>query len=524
MRTLTETAAALRAGEVTSVDLVEQALAAAERLDGTLGVYLARFDEQALRAARRADRDMADGVDRGPLQGIPVGVKDMIMTSEGPTTAQSLVRDPLWDTGRDAPVVARLREAGAVIMGKTTLMEFGFGVPDPAKPLPLPRNPWDTRAWPGGSSSGSASGVAAGLFTASIGSDTGGSIRMPAAFCGITGLMPTYGLVPTTGCVPLAYSMDRVGPLGRSARDCAAVLDVIAQRGSGRPVYDPDLSGLRVGVVRAGHFPDGTDPALAEAFDRTTAALAARGASIVDVMLPYFDELTTAAYVTVASEGFAYHRDDLITRWDDYFASTRGLLALGAMSSGADYVQAQRLRQLAQGAVTRLFATVDVIVSPTASTGAPLFDEFHGALDSSAVFPMVHTLYWSTLGNPVLAVPIGFTASGLPLSCQIAGPAFAEALILRVGDAYQQDTDWHLRTPPNEPGTGPVTPREPRHQPIGDAQAARTLLAAAGLPGQARAEAAAAYPGYRAAVDGLHAITETRYAEPVLQPRELSGP
>ncbi|ONI90099.1 amidase [Actinosynnema sp. ALI-1.44] len=504
MRTLTDAAAALRAGEVTSVDLVEQALAMADRLDETLGVYLARFDEHALRAARQADRDMADGIDRGPLHGIPVAVKDMIMTSEGPTTAHSLVRDPRRDTGRDALVVARSRAAGAVITGKTTLMEFGFGVPDPAKPLPIPRNPWDTRAWAGGSSSGSASGVAAGLVPAAIGSDTGGSIRMPAAFCGITGLMPTYGLVPVDGCLPLSHSMDRVGPLARSARDCAAVLDVIADRRAERPVFDSDLSGLHVGVVRAGHFPDGTDPALAGAFDGAVAALVRRGASTVDVSLPYLDEMTTAAYVTVASEAFAHHRGDLIARWEDYFTSTRGLLALGAMSSGADYVQAQRLRQVAQRAVTRLFEDVDVIVSPTAAIGAPLFDEFHGALDSSAIFPMVHTLYWSTLVNPVLAVPIGFTARGLPLSCQIAGPAFGEAVVLRVGDAFQQDTDWHLRTPPNKPGTDPVTPRHPGRPPIGDPRTAQALLSAAGLPGHAYAEVAAAYPGYRAAVDTLY--------------------
>nr|WP_042197528.1 amidase [Kibdelosporangium sp. MJ126-NF4]CEL23027.1 Aspartyl-tRNA(Asn) amidotransferase subunit A @ Glutamyl-tRNA(Gln) amidotransferase subunit A [Kibdelosporangium sp. MJ126-NF4]CTQ90166.1 Aspartyl-tRNA(Asn) amidotransferase subunit A (EC 6.3.5.6) @ Glutamyl-tRNA(Gln) amidotransferase subunit A (EC 6.3.5.7) [Kibdelosporangium sp. MJ126-NF4] len=521
MRTVTELASALRAGEVTSVDLTEQALAAADRLDGTLGVYLARFDEQALAAARRADKELADGVDLGPLHGIPVGVKDSVSTSDGPTTAQSLVRDPHWDTGRDALVVAQLRAAGAVITGKTTLMEFGFGVPDPAKPFPIPRNPWDTRAWTGGSSSGSAGGVAAGLFAAAIGSDTGGSIRMPAAFCGITGLMPTHGLVPTSGCVPLSYSMDRVGPLARSARDCAAMLTVMAGPRTEQPLFDADLSGLRVGAVRAGHFPDGTDPALPGAFDRALAALADLGASIVEVSLPYLAEMATVAYVTVASEGFAYHRDDLSARWHDYFTSTRGLLALGALSSGADYVQAQRLRQVARSAVARLFADVDVIVSPTASIGAPLFDEFTGSLDSAAVFPLVHTLYWSTLGNPVLAVPIGFTARGLPLSCQIAGPAFGEARILRVGDAFQQDTDWHLRTPPNTPGTDPVARHAPAHPPIVDTQALRTLLAAAGLPDSADADVAFDYHGYRAAVDDLYAVTATRYAEPVLQPREL---
>lgn len=521
--TLTDTAEALRAGEVTSVELTGRALAAADRLDGTLGVYLARFDGQAMRAAQRADRELADGVDRGPLHGIPVGIKDNLTTSDGPTTVQSRVHDPRWRAGVDATAVARLRAAGAVVTGKTTLVEFGFGVPDPAAPFPVPRNPWDTRAWAGGSSSGSAAGVAAGLFMAALGSDTGGSVRMPAAFCGVTGLMPTAGAVPRDGCVPLGYSMDRVGPLARSARDCAAVHEVIADAPA-RAVFDADLSGWRVGVVRAGHFPDGTDPALPGVFDRALAVLAELGASIVEIELPYLAEMTTAAYVTVASEAFAYHRVDLVSRWDEYSTPTRGMLALGALTSGADYVQAQRLRSVAQDAATRLFGTVDVIVSPTASIGAPLFDtadEFGGVLDSSAVFSMVHTLYWSALGNPVLAVPIGFTAHGLPLSCQIAGPAFGEARILRVGDAFQHATDWHLRTPPNTPGTDPITPYEPARPPQGDDHTVRSLLAAAGLPGSASGTLSGMYPGYRAAVDSLYAPPEARYAEPVLQPRDL---
>ncbi|MGH3242335.1 MAG: amidase [Spirillospora sp.] len=495
-RTVTDAAAALRAGEVTSVGLTRAAIALADRADRALGVYVNRFDPSALDAAERADRELEAGLDRGPLHGIPIGVKDTIAVAEGPTTAQSVVLDRAWGARRDAPVVARLKAAGAVITGKTTAMEFACGMPDPAKPFPVPRNPWRPEAWTGGSSSGTAAGVAAGMFFAGLGSDTGGSIRMPAAFCGVTGLVPTFGLVPKSGCVPMAYSLDRIGPIARSARDCAALLEIMAGahpsdpdsvrcpdrppapthhqstdelRSTDRPpapthrhstdelrstvltgLPAADLSGVRVGVVREGHFPDGTDPALAGAFDKAVEVLAGLGASIRTVTLPYWEEMITALYVISSCEALAYHRSDLALRWGDYAPHTRGLIATGAMMSGADYVQAQRVRRVGQNAVQRLFGEIDVIACPTASVGAPLFDALagdDGHLRTDALYPMIHTPYWSSLGTPVLAVPIGLTAGGLPLSMQLAGPAFGEAAILRAGDVFQQETNWHLRAP-----------------------------------------------------------------------------
>ncbi|MBF8193451.1 amidase [Nonomuraea sp. K274] len=458
--TLTDAAAALRAGDVTSVALTEHAIAQADRLDGELGTYLARFDETALAAAGKADEELAAGVDRGPLHGIPFGVKDIIAVAEGPTTAQSLILDPAWGAGRDAPVVTRLKAAGAVITGKVTTMEFACGMVDPSKPFPTPRNPWDPRTWPGGSSSGTGNGVAAGMFLAGLGTDTAGSIRIPAAFCGVSGLMPTFGRVPKSGVAPLGYSLDHVGPLARSARDCAAVLEVIA----GHHPSDPDcvdlpldpfegggsLDGLRIGVARAHHFPQSADPAAAPAFDAALTTLTGLGATLVEVDLPYWNEMLTADLVTMCAEALAYHRNDAAARWGDYFAATRALLARGALVSGADYVQAQRVRRVAQDAVGRLFDSVDVIVCPTASAGAPTYESLtdaEGRIDVEAMFTQVFTQYWDCVGNPVLAVPMGFTAGGLPLSVQFAGRPFEESVILRAGDAYQQVTGWHLRVP-----------------------------------------------------------------------------
>ncbi|MFD9958742.1 amidase [Amycolatopsis sp. NPDC058986] len=458
---MTSAAAALRAGTVTSTGLLEAAIAAADRGDPVYGAYLRRFDDAARESAARADAELAAGRDRGPLHGIPVGIKDLIATAEGPTTAQSRVHDRAWWAKREATVVTRLEAAGAVLTGKTTTMEFGCGLPEAADPFPMPRNPWRPEHWAGGSSSGAGIGVATGMFLAGIGSDTAGSVRMPAAFCGVSGLMPTYGRVPRSGCVPLAPSVDRIGALARSARDCAAVLEVLAGPDPADPEcvsapfrcpdFDGDLTGLRIGVVREGHFPEGCDPALDGVFSAALDVLTGLGARAREVVLPYRAELTTAVVAVVTSEALARHRGELSRRWHDYGRGFRGEVAHGAFVSGADYVQAQRVRRVAQEAVNRVFADVDVIVCPTATAGAPRVAELAGpggVPDSGVLFRLLTTPYWNGLANPVLAVPMGFTADGLPLSMQLAGRRFAEAELVRVGEAYQRVTGWQLRTPP----------------------------------------------------------------------------
>jgi len=457
--TVREAGSLLRSGVLTSTDLTRAVLARADQLDERLGTYLTRFDRQALAAAAAADADFAAGIDRGPLQGIPVGVKDILAAEEGPTTAQSLILDPLWGEEKDAPIVARLRQRGAVITGKVTTMEFACGMPDASKPFPLPRNPWDLQTWPGGSSSGTGNGIAAGMFLAGIGTDTGGSIRMPAAFCGISGLLPTFGRVPKSGCTPAGYSLDHVGPLARSAWDCAAMLSVLAGHdpsdpsSSDRPVPDylaevgGSLAGLRVGVARTEIPSSGADPALGGAFEAAVAALERLGTHPVEVALPLYAEATTAVLVTGAADSLAYHREDLRARWNDYFAATRGFLATGALASGADYVQAQRVRRVAQRRLQDVFEEVDVVVMPTAAVGAFRYDELEDMNVDKLVGHLL-TPYWNAVGNPVLSVPMGFTASGLPLSLQIAARPFQEGLVLKVGNAYQQVTDWHLQLPP----------------------------------------------------------------------------
>lgn len=456
--TVTEAAASLRSGQITSVELTSAMIARADALDPTTGTYVTRFDDYAMAQAELADADFAHGVDKGPFQGIPIGIKDILAMAEGPTTANSLILDRQWGAGKDGPVVARLKEAGAVITGKLTTFEFAIGSPDETKPFAIPKNPWNLDRSPGGSSAGTGNGIASGLIMAGIGTDTGGSIRIPAAWNGVTGLMPTFGRVPKSGCVPLGYSLDHIGPLARSTRDCAAMLAVIAgyhpsdESCVDRPVDDyvaaltGDLTGMKIGVDYTNHFPEESDPALRGCFDAAIATLADLGADIVEVTLPLYDEVNTALWVMMAAEALAYHHNDLSTRWADYCALSRATICRGALSSGSDYVQAARVRRVAQEKLAQTFETVDLVAGPTMAIGAPSQE---GMLERglSTFMKVVLTGYWDAVGNPALALPMGFTADGLPLSLQLGARPFEEAVALKAGDAYQARTDWHLRLP-----------------------------------------------------------------------------
>ena len=455
--TMTDAATALRSGDLTSVALTEACMAAADRLDETLGVYIKRYDETALAAAAQADAELAAGTDRGPLHGIPLGIKDIIASLEGETTGNSVVYDPDWYAGMDAPVVARLRAAGAVITGKLTTMEYACGLPDPDKPYPIPRNPWDPTTWPGGSSSGSGAGVSAGLFLGALGTDTGGSVRLPAAFCGITGMKQTYGLVPKAGCLPLGVTLDHIGPMTRSVADAAAMLTVMAGFDASDPSMPPgvtgedysaaltgDLSGLTIGVERANHLGrPGADPGLVEIFDAAVAELAAAGATIVEVEIPLYAEVAAATMLCWPVEAFLFHQPWLAERWEDYGRWTRSVIGTGALLTAADYDQVLKVRRLGKAALDELFTSVDLIVGPTCATGAISYDD----LNWDSLMHTLFTPYWNSVGNPTLSVPMGFTAAGLPLGLQISGKPFADALVFTAGDAYQRRTGHHLALP-----------------------------------------------------------------------------
>lgn len=456
-QTIQDAAAALRTGEVTSVELTQAALATTHELNDTVGAFILVTDEIALEAARRADADFAAGVDRGPLQGVPFALKDILATKDAPTTANSLVLDPRWGEGYDSVTTERVRAAGAALLGKLVLSEFALGMPDEEKPFPIPRNPWSLDRTAGGSSSGTGIAVATGMILGGIGTDTGGSVRFPAAYCGHTGLKVTYGRVPKWGCVPLGYTLDSIGPMARSAWDCAAILNVIAGPDprdvtvSNEPAEDylagieGGVRGLRVGVPTAYFFDHPMlDPEQKASTEAVIAQLEALGAEVVEVDLPHSAEAKEANTLTMIAEAFAYHRMDMASRWTDYGRGVRNMIARGALFSGADYVQAQRFRSWYAKQAAKVMGTVDVLVTPTVVEPAQVSAEM------DPVKRMLQPSYcgpFNLLGYPALAIPSGFSSDGLPLSTQIVGAPLAEALVLRAGHAYQQVTDVHLRAP-----------------------------------------------------------------------------
>lgn len=455
--TITEAAAAIRAGKLTSVELTTALLEKADHLDPILGTYITRMDVPALAAAKQADADFAAGVDKGPLQGIPIGIKDIIATRDAPTTAQSEVLDPNWGNGYDAPVTARLRAAGAVIIGKTSTMEFAVGMPDASKPFPVPRNPWNTDTWPGGSSSGSGSGVAAGLFLGALGTDTGGSIRIPAAFCGISGMKQTFGRVPKSGCVALGYSRDHIGPMARSAKDCAIMLKVLAGHDPSDlcsvdmpvPDYpaflDGSLKGMKVGVERKNHFGHPAEDAFAkDVFEAAVKVFVEAGAEVFEVEVPFYKEVNAASQVAGRSESFAYHRLDLRNHRGLYGAHTKDILIGGALATGYEYVQTQRLRMFAKKAVDELMQTLDVLIAPATGAGAPPLEGLNA--ESFFTLPM-YSSFWNTVGLPAICVPMGLASNGLPLSLQVVAKPFDEATAFKAADGYQQFTPWHVQVP-----------------------------------------------------------------------------
>ncbi len=461
--TIASAGAALRAGTLTSEALTAGLLGAADTLDPTLGVYLSRFDETALEAARRADAELAAGTDRGPLHGIPLGVKDILATDEGPTTAQSLVLDPAWGDQGDGPVLRRLRDAGSVILGKLTTMEFAIGRPDRSKPFPLPRNPWNTERWTGGSSSGSGNGVASGLMLGALGTDTGGSIRVPAAYCGITGHKPTHGLVPKSGCFPLGYTYDHLGPMTRTAWDCAAMLTVMAGADPSDRTSVPTeavdylsalmrtadrVENIRIGILVNPSIRDHSAPETWQAMLDAVAVLCdGAGAQGIEVVAPLYDELHVATFLGLQAEAFAYHRNNLVERWADYGRPTRLTLAMGALISGGDLAQCERVRQAGREQIFAMMEReqVDVLVSPTMGYGAT---HHHGARKEAIASKAMHCPVWNGTGFPALALPMGFDSDELPLSLQIIARPFQDAVALQVGHAYQCHTDWHLRRAP----------------------------------------------------------------------------
>ena len=462
-RGASELARLIRTRAISPVDVVEAYLARIDRLDGSLHAYITVCREQALAEARAAEQALGTSVPLGPLHGVPVAVKDQFDTAGIRTTSGSRLHATRVPA-EDATVVARLRGAGAILLGKLNLTEFALGG-TLTYPFGQPRNPWDASRETGGSSSGSGIAAAAALAAATLGEDTGGSVRSPAAWCGAVGLRPTWGLVPRAGCVPVAWSMDAPGPLTRSVEDAALLLSVIAGPDGRDPwlraaPVDPraDLErgagGLSVGVVTTLVDSPDADREVREAVRRAAETLRGLGARVDDVALPL---LPTAGAVFMAladGEAAAWHHAALRDRGGEYDAGTRRRLLTAALLPATLAQQAARARSLIRDQVWDALARFDVLLAPTAPTAAPAIASGQAAIASRGeagrrfFTRRSFTTPASLAAVPALALPCGFTEGGLPIGLQLIGRRFDEATLLRAGRAYERAAGWAGRRPP----------------------------------------------------------------------------
>lgn len=452
--TLSDAAALVRARRVSPVELTRAMLARIERLDSQLISYITVTAEAALAAAEQAERAARAGDER-PLLGVPLALKDLFDTAGVRTTGGAKIlaeRVP----ERDATAVARLRRAGAVLLGKLNMHEFAFGVSTANPHFGVCRNPWDPSRIPGGSSGGSGAALAAGLCFGSLGSDTGGSIRIPAALCGITGLKPTYGRVSRAGVLPLSWSLDHAGPMARTVRDVALLLTVIAGRDPADPAstdapvsdftagLEDGVRGLRVGLPRA-YFFEQLEDDVAQAVEAAVEALRAEGAEVREVSVPHLDVAAAAFAPIISAEAAAYHQRWLRERPQDYGEDVRQRLFQGLLYPAVDYVNAQRARRRVLDGFLQALTEVEVLLTPAVPVTAPPIPGPAVATPNPltrCTFPVNLT------GLPALSLPCGFDRNGLPIGLQVIGRPFDEATVLRVGHAYQRLTDWHTRRPP----------------------------------------------------------------------------
>ena len=463
--TLTEARDAIRAGELTSEELVSACLRRIAATEPALHACVTVMGDTALAQARVADTATHAKAHTGPLHGLPIALKDLIATRGVLTTAGSRVLDD-WIPDEDAAVVTRLIEAGAIALCKTNTHEFAFGTYTPPT-----RNPWNTERIPGGSSGGSAAALAADDCPGALGTDTGGSIRIPSACCGVTGLKPTYGLVSRTGITPLSWSLDVVGPMARTVADCALLLDTLA----GYDPTDPDsmdvpllnytaalsaarspeeaVRGTRISVP-TNYFFHPIDPEVEAAVRAAIATYSEMGATVVELAMPAaLDDFFGVYRGVQRPEAYTYHSDMgwLTTRADRYSPTVRANIEAGADISARDYIRAQQARRAFTREILALMAQVDVLLTPTMALPAPRADESDTPLRAGGEIVPDGTLRctfpFNMTGQPALSLPCGFTSDGMPIGLQIVGARFGEATILRLGHAYQRVTTWHTRRP-----------------------------------------------------------------------------
>jgi len=450
-----EMADKIKKKEISPVELTESVLDRISKLNPGLNAYYSIFTEEVLSAAREAESRVQAGEYIGPLHGVPFAVKDLFRAGRT-TCGSSLNKD--YIAPEDCTVVKRLKQAGALLLGKLAMYEFAAGLPTLSSYFKPTRNPWNLKIDTGGSSSGSAAAVAAGLAFAAMGSDTGGSIRWPAFCCGVVGMMPTYGRVSKAGVFPLSWSLDHAGPMTRTVRDSALVLqacagyDPLDPTSSKAPVPDfseklgRDIKGIRIGIPRS-LFADSCNSEILGAFDKAVEIMEDLGADVVEVESFTFEEIAAAFWFIMSVEAAAYHRENLKERAGEFNPDLRMTLATGVLLNGPAYIQAQRSREQIRRKLLRQFESMDILMTPTSGfMPGPIMSESPGLILMSESFPL-YTPLSNLAGLPTLALPCGFNRENMPVGFQLAGRPFDEATVFQVGYAYEQSTIWHEKHP-----------------------------------------------------------------------------
>jgi aspartyl-tRNA(Asn)/glutamyl-tRNA(Gln) amidotransferase subunit A len=446
----------IRARKLSPVEYTQALLDRTAKLDGRYHAFIRHTPDIAMAAARQAEREIAAGTSRGPLHGVPFALKDIIDFTGLPTTAHSKVLiDNIAQS--DAPVTARLKAAGGIMMGKLATHEFAIGGPSFDLPWPPAVNPWGGNHFPGGSSSGSGVALAAGMVPAALGTDTGGSVRNPASMCAITGMKPTYGRVSRRGVLPLSYSLDHVGPMTRTVRDNALLLQVIAGHdpedpGStdiAVPDYSADLQrgvkGLKIGLVRHFYSEDmQAHPEQAQAIESAADVLRGLGAEVREIRLAPLEDYSTCVRIIIRCEAFAIHRRWMAERPGHYGDLARQRILDGAAMSAADYIDAQRLRARLTRQTLDAFSGIDAALTVSSMDPPCRIDDAEAC---ARIYPRQARQPFNATGQPALAIPAGFTQDGLPLSLQLIGHPWQEAMLYRIAHAYERATGWTDRHP-----------------------------------------------------------------------------
>jgi aspartyl-tRNA(Asn)/glutamyl-tRNA(Gln) amidotransferase subunit A len=457
--TLSDAVRALERGDASSAELVEATLAQIERTEPDVHAYARVLADEARAAAREADAERARGAVRSPVHGVPIGIKDIFLTKGVRTEGGSRVLAG-FTPDHDAASVVRMAAAGTILMGKTATHEFAWGVN-----IPPTRSPWGEELYPGGSSTGSGVAVSVRSAYATLGSDTGGSVRIPSAINGIVGIKPTFGRISRYGVLPLAASLDHVGVLARCVEDCARLLEPLSgfdarDRGSiDEPVPDfrseleAGVDGLTIGVERSHHFYEGVAPDVAAAVEAVIAEYARMGATIVEVELPEFEAMPAAGLTVMLAEGAAFHRRWLRERGDDYDPATRAMLELGELMPATHYVVAQQARTRFVARTREMFEEnrLDALLAPTQPITTVPALELNVSKDGAPtpVGAIVHhTFAANVLGLPAISLPCGLSDEGLPIGLHLMGRPFEEPLLLRMARAYEREHDWPALRPP----------------------------------------------------------------------------